>query len=248
MDKYGVGAKHTTKYGECIEITKIIDYEKRNVRFENGYEVFADMGSIRRGTVRNPYRFSVYGVGFLGIGDYKAKLNFKNTSEYEVWTSMLKRCCNEKYQEKHPTYKGVTVCENWRNFQNFARFYNDNHPKVDGIKFHLDKDLLQQSVKNKIYSPDTCIFLPHNINTFLNNKYSTNTSGYIGVNWNKKDKKWKSQIRLFEEGKQKYLGYFSTPELASQVYQEAREIEVEKAKNYLRSLNYLPEHIIQLIK
>ena len=117
-----------------------------------------------------------------------------------------------------------------------------------GIKFHLDKDLLQSDIENKIYSPDTCLFLPHNVNRFLANKQSNNTSGYIGVCWHKTKKKWVAQITLFEEGKTKHLGIFSTPEDASLVYQEARAIESEKVKEYLRSLNYLPEEVINSLK
>ena len=45
-----------------------------------------------------------------------------------------------------------------------------------------------------------------------------NTSGFKGVYWNSKDKKWiaKSQLR----GKMHYLGGYATPEEASEVYQE----------------------------
>jgi len=37
-----------------------------------------------------------------------------------------------------------------------------------------------------------------------------NTSGYKGVSWNKRDRKWHAQIWV--NGKRKHLGYFSTPE------------------------------------
>jgi hypothetical protein len=46
-----------------------------------------------------------------------------------------------------------------------------------------------------------------------------NTSGYKGVNWNKRDKKWMSQIKV--EGKQIHLGYFSGKEEAYKAYCEA---------------------------
>ena len=50
------------------------------------------------------------------------------------------------------------------------------------------------------------------------------------------------------QGKYKNLGYFTNPEQASIVYQQARTEQADKVKSYLRSLNYLPEEVIQLIK
>jgi len=49
---------------------------------------------------------------------------------------------------------------------------------------------------------------------------NTNSSGFMGVSWNKKGKKWEARIKL--NGKQKYLGYFSTPELAYDAYLKAK--------------------------
>lgn len=248
-EKYGIGKRFTTNEGYEVEIVEKLENAKRRIKFENGYEIEVFVYPIRIGAIKNPYHPSSRGVGYLGVGEYKADINGKRTLEYSTWTSMLNRCYDEKYQEKCPTYKSVAVCKEWMNFQNFAKWYEDNYPKIEDIKFHLDKDLLQENIKNKIYSPDTCTFLPHNVNLFLDNKQSNNTSGYIGVSWFKRDKKWEAQINLFgEERKQKHLGLFTTPEQASESYQEARGIESEKVKNYLRSLNYLSEEVINLIK
>lgn len=248
MEKYGVGSKHITNEGYEIEIVEKIDYKKRRIKFENGHEVEVYINDVGTGTIKNPYHPSVYGVGYLGVGEYGTKIGGKTTQEYDVWKLMLRRCYDDKSQEKRPTYKDTTICEEWKNFQNFAKWYKDNYPKIEGVKFDLDKDLMQKDIKNKVYSPETCTFLPKNINTFFTNKQSDNTSGFIGVGWNKRDKRWIAQINLFGENKKKFLGCFTTPEEASQVYQSARAEQAEKAKDYLRSLNYLQEEIIQLVK
>ena len=247
-EKFGVGTKHITNEGYEIEIVEKIDYNRRRIRFENGYEFTTNCSNINEGRIKNPYHPSVFGVGYLGGGDYRTNINNKDTLEYTVWHSMIKRCYSNKCQEKRPTYKGITVCEKWLNFQNFAKWYEDNYPKIHNVKFSLDKDLLQEVIENKIYSPTTCIFLPHNVNSFLANKQLNNTSGYVGVGWYKSSKKWVAKISLFGEDKLKHLGYFSTSESAYEVYKQARAIESEKVKSYLRSLNYLPEEIIQLVK
>ena len=247
-DKYGIGKRFATKEGCKLEIIGKLSKDRRRVRFEGGYETDVCCSHIRTGKIKNPYHHSVYEIGFVGIGEYGCMVDGKNTPEYSAWNNMLRRCYYDKTQEKNPTYKNVKVCDEWLNFQIFARWYEINYPKINNISFDLDKDLLQQNVESKIYSPENCIFLPHKVNTFLTNKQLNNTSGYIGVYWDKINKKWTAQITLFGEGKTKHLGRFPTPEQASLAYQEARAEQAEKAKEYLRSLNYLSEEIINLIK
>lgn len=49
--------------------------------------------------------------------------------------------------------------------------------------------------------------------------YANNTSGFKGVGFDKRDKKWRADIWL--NGKHKHLGYFSTPEAAYSAYCQA---------------------------
>lgn len=49
---------------------------------------------------------------------------------------------------------------------------------------------------------------------------STNTSGYLGVSWSKKDRLWTAYIMLNKKH-HKYLGGYKTPELASRARKEA---------------------------
>lgn len=83
---------------------------------------------------------------------------------YSKWNNMFIRCYNKKYKEKTPTYEGCEVCEEWRSFDNFLKWFND--PK-NGYRegYHLDKDLLVHG--NKIYSPDTCCFIPQHVNAMM---------------------------------------------------------------------------------
>ena len=47
-----------------------------------------------------------------------------------------------------------------------------------------------------------------------------NKSGYLGVSWNKREKRWKSFIGI--NGKNKYIGYFNSPEEAYDAYLKAK--------------------------
>ena len=247
-EKYGVGKVFTTKEGYKIEIIEKIKRDVRRIIFldEGRYSNIFSITTISDGGIRNPYHKSVCGIGYLGNRNNKINLDGKISNEYKTWSSMLNIC----YKNVKFSYKGCTVCEEWLNFSNFHKWYDDNFPKhISDINFQLDKDVLQDGIKNKIYSPTTCIFLPSSINNFLtNNKVKTNTSGCVGVHWDNLSNKWISQISDFETKKRICLIKTDDINIASSYYQQARAINSEKVKDYLRSLNYLSEEIIQLIK
>jgi len=69
---------------------------------------------------------------------------------------MMQRSYCDKLHAKHPTYKECEVCEEWQYYQTFAAWYEDNYPK-DGRSYALDKDIKVEG--NKIYSPETCLFV-----------------------------------------------------------------------------------------
>lgn len=91
------------------------------------------------------------------------KDNFK---AYRVWGAMLERCYGLNGGPKYPSYEGVEVCDEWRyNFANFLEWHNQNY--VDG--WQLDKDLLSPA-DSVCYSPDTCCYLPLEINRSIHTK------------------------------------------------------------------------------
>ena len=148
------GESYLTKEGYQIKIIKCKGSLSCDIEFEGGV-IIEDLNyhQIKNGQVKNPYHKSVYGVGCIGIGKYVAHVKRKPTKSYDTWIGMLRRCYSEKSFIRRPTYKDVTVCEEWHNFQTFAKWYEENY--IEG--FHLDKDLLSKG--NKIYSPETCCFI-----------------------------------------------------------------------------------------
>ncbi len=157
------GKTYPTKAYGTLEIIKYINSYTVNVRFvETGYETVTRMTHIRNGSVRDPFHKSVIGVGFVGEGEFNANVNRKSTNAYRCWHSMLKRCYSELAHKTQPTYIGCTVCPEWHNFQNFAKWYYKNYPS-DGNKYDLDKDIKIHN--NKEYSPNACMFVSHEENT-----------------------------------------------------------------------------------
>ena len=145
----------TLNYGDLC----IIDIKNKSnvlVRFiDTGYEVSAKASSILNGTVKDRLMPKIQGAGFVGVGDYKTSISGRQTVHYSKWHSMLQRCYSHKYHARNPTYKDCTVCDEWHNFQNFARWYDKNSNGIDCAE--LDKDILIKG--NKTYGPETCLIV-----------------------------------------------------------------------------------------
>lgn len=146
------GFVHDSNFGRL----KIVSYNGANdvdIEFlDTGYKINTRADSIRRGQVKDKVRPTIFGVGFIGDGDFKTFKSGKRTVEYEKWYHMLERCYSESHHKIHPTYKGCSVCDEWRNFQTFAKWL---HSQDSDLKCtELDKDGL--IVGNKVYSPDSC--------------------------------------------------------------------------------------------
>ena len=66
---------------------------------------------------------------------------------------MIRRCYADL--ENCSSYKDVIVCKEWHNFQNFAKWYEDNYYQFRDEIMQVDKDILKHG--NKEYSPDIFI-------------------------------------------------------------------------------------------
>ena len=162
---------------------------------------------------------------------------------YQIWASMLQRAYSDKYKEKYHTYLDVIVHPDWHIFSNFLVWFNNNY--IEG--WQLDKDILVKD--NKVYSPDTCIFLPSEINLFIT--LSNNSRGLlpIGVTLHKG-----GFISRIGTGKsQKHLGCFDTKEEAHRAWQKAK-LEKAIAFNFpplqrvIDQLNFEVDNNIETIK
>ena len=191
--------------------------------------------NFTRGTIKYPYHPSVFGKGMYGVGIYKGKTHKKM---YATWQSMLRRSYSHIYHKRQPTYKDVSVCEEWLDFQTFGKWFEENY--VEG--YALDKDLLVKG--NKVYAPITCVFIPQRLNNFLTNIQSTSIKGFIGAKFHKRNKKWNSSINV--NNKTRHLGTFDTKEEASKAYKVARAEQAELLK--LKYKDVLPQDILDKIK
>lgn len=144
----------------------------------------------------------MYNIGYIGKGKYTYK-----HEAYKKWICMIERCYSRVYQKNFKSYEGSIVCEEWHDFQNFAKWYDEN--KVDG--WHLDKDLLSDG--SKVYSPNTCCFLPSKINALIVNKRN---GLYMKGICLKNGKYQVTTCRI-------YIGCFDTEEEAISAYKVAKK-------------------------
>lgn len=164
----------------------------------------------------------VYGLG-VNEKEYPTWDVDKPLREYGLWKDMLFRC-TEKYWAKTPNYIGVTCSDNFKNYSFFYRWcqtqvgFYDSTEK--GRAWHLDKDLLVKG--NKLYSEDTCVFVPSSINNILCKRRGARGEYLIGVTWNKRVKRFVSRCNR-GEGVMQYLGYFDSQEEAFQTYKAYKE-------------------------
>jgi len=216
-----VGEKYITNEGYKIEIIEYFSFANCTIRFEDDTKLNnVRFDHIKNGSIRNPFHKSVIGVGYLGEGTYKTKEKGKMTSAYNTWCKMLERCYSEKFRIKYPTYKDVTVCEKWHNFQNFAKWFEENY--VEG--FHLDKDILCKNCK--IYSPETCCFVPQEINNLFTVR--SNYRGDYPIGILKRGSMFHCRINKTERI---FIGSFHTVEEAFQAYKKAKESYIKEIAN-----------------
>ena len=160
---------------------------------------------------------------------------------------MLKRCYDPKYHEKEPTYINCKVCKEWSNFQEYGQWFIDNYYEIEGERMDLDKDILHKG--NKIYSPDTCIFVPHRINTLFIKKDSNRGNYPIGVCYDKQNKKFRARCRIYDfkenKSKNKHLGLYDTPEQAFNAYKEFKEQNIKNMADYYK--NFIPTKLYDVL-
>lgn len=148
---------------------------------------------------------------------------------YATWKSMIKRAKSEPFKLKYPTYREATITENWKRFSKFKAWTDlQNYMGLD-----LDKDIL--SPENKHYSEETCVYIPHSLNTLL--RFRDKPCQYpLGVVYNKPTKKMTGTLTkpyigkvCSFDGRNVHLGMFATMQEAHKAWQIEKSNQIEYA-------------------
>ena len=244
-----IGDIFKNKNGSEFKITNTLNGNKFKIKFLNtaGFESEVSRKCILDGSVKDYYKLDVFSVACIGKGEYNS---LSHHVIYNTWNGMLRRCYDKNPKYIREAYRNCSVCEEWLNFQNFAKWYEENFPyHIEGIKFQLDKDLLQHNVGNKIYSPQTCVFLPDKVNSFLSIGYTTKIkSEHVGVNWHSRYNKYYVRCRDFLSNKVLNLGYYTNKEEAVKVYNKVKNKQINNVIEYLLNLNYLNPNLVYILE
>ena len=229
-----IGQENCNNQGYMMTIVAYRNAKDIDVKFIDGTVItnkkYCD---FKKGIIKNPNCASVHNVGFIGQGTYSPK-NHKDAHEY--WRGMLRRCYDSQYQLKRSTYIGCEVCEEWHCFQNFAKWFYDNYYEVPDQTMALDKDILCKG--NKIYSPDTCVFVSQDINKLFTKSNTKRGELPIGVNFKEKNNKYQASCSDGSNHKI-YLGLYNTPEEAFEAYKQYKEQTIKDIAEEYRKV--IPE-------
>lgn len=151
-----------------------------------------------------------------------------------MWKGINRRSgATAEGSKRWPSYKS-TICE----FTDFDEFvaWAICQPGVDcrdkaGNRYQLDKDILGGG--GKIYSKNTCCFIPARLNTLIISCASARGEWPIGVSWNTRDQKFASKIRSC--GKRVYLGYFDKALDAHAAWQDRKADEIQLAVDWYQT-------------
>ena len=210
-----------------FKVLKYNDSYNVEIQFlKTGYETVARLGDIRNGEVKDPHSPSVYGIGVVGT-KYPITVNGVSTKEYDLWKGMLRRCYSDSFKKRCPTYEDCEVSENFKSYEYFYEWCNEQ------IGFYnegwqLDKDLLVKG--NKVYSENTCVFIPQEINLLLVKRDNNRGEYLIGVSWHKKDNAFVAMVSK-NKGKREHLGYFKTELEAYNAYKQVKESFIKEQAN-----------------
>lgn len=233
-----VGEENYNTLGTLMKIVEYRNCQDITIEFQDKhkYQKICQYDQFKKGNVQNPYDKTVCGVGYLGDGDYKTRDGEKHSLPYIKWLSMLQRCYDPYKINKHMTYIDCYVCEDWLNFQNFAKWFDENYYKVKNEKMDLDKDILIKG--NRIYSPDTCIFVPTRINMLFTKTNKARGEYPIGVT--KRNNKYQAICSILdrESNKKKniILGKFDNLTEAFLSYKTFKESYIKQVADEYKDL------------
>lgn len=206
-----------TRYGTPA----VIIYYKSNkeclIEFQDDfkYKCYVTYCNFKKCSIYNPYDKSYYGVGCLGVGKYNSKSRAIST-----WCHMLERCYNVSDDIRQASYEGCTVCDEWLNFQNFAKWYENNYYECSR-KLNLDKDIIIHD--NKVYSPNNCLLVPDRINSLFEKSKAIRGDLPIGVSRYWYDNSKYLAILKIGNRKSKTIGIYNTPTDAFNAYKKEKE-------------------------
>ena len=240
-----LGETNVNSQGEVMTIINYRTAMDIDIQFSDTESIRCHQryANFKKGAVKDYWLPTVYGVGRLENGKIYDE-NKEKRLPFKYWESMLKRCYNEPDLLRYPTYRSCKVCDEWLHFPSFEKWFNENYYECGEERMRLDKDILIKN--NKIYSPDTAIFVPERINNFFTKTNARRGAYPIGVTYRPEEHKFVASMSKLDNEQhqtkhQIILGRFDNPEKAFIAYKKAKELYVKEiADIYLKKYPAFP--------
>ena len=220
-----VGEVFENTKGESYQVLEQLGTSKFKIKFiDSGYETEAKKINIERGSIKD--RSSLNKLkedsGFdhsqnkyvLGVNKTaKALASEKGLlKEYTIWGNIVGRC-NRGYAKLHEDFYTFDSWLGWAKEQKGFMEKDGN-----GNLFQLDSDLF--SIDEKMYSPNTCVFIPREINGICKPNMIRDDLPRGVTPFGSKAKPYRVSVSI--DGVTKHIGNYKTVEEASTISKQAR--------------------------
>lgn len=188
----------------------------------------------------------LYGVALLDEWRnplvYESEGTDELTEKFEtVWRGIVNRTLSKTFKRDHPTYRNVTICDEWLLFSNFANWAFAEYK--EGLT--IDKDIL--AVSNKIYSPETCCFVPHYINVAAVSRPKAGKLSLGVYKYTKRGKLvYKQNCTDFKSGGIYRKEYYNTQQEAHRAWQEGKIKYLNDMLNYYAKQKYYRQDVAEV--
>ena len=188
--------------------------------------------SLQKGRAKKTLRKALYGKAHF---DMDCTCNGDNKLIYSAWKSMLDRCFGGRSD-----YKECSICSEWLLFSNFHKWaVNPSNNFRKG--YHLDKDILVKG--NKVYSPQTCCFVPREINDMLVKGNKKNRKSVLGVNKIGKSYYPQHGTALLPNFDKSLLRHYKTEREAFSAYAESKEKYIKEVADEYYNKGLITERV-----
>lgn len=172
-------------------------------------------------------------VNGIGINDAPYLVTYREDGKlmtcpyYRTWVGMFTRCYGVPWLQRNPTYVGCSVSPAWHKFTDFRAWMQMQ--TWEGMQ--LDKDIKVPG--NKVYGPDTCLWVSAQINSLFNTGNTSKSGLPAGVS---KHRSGRFEVGVsYGGGKRTYVGSYNTVREAADAYVVAKadaiKLTVDKEPN-----------------
>lgn len=244
IHEFFIGEQFKTNQGDLV---KIIDGPFRIIKGGKLRQIYKiqsilypefikeyNRDDIKNGNIYNPLMPSSLSE-YSGIGKYSKS---KNTREYNIWKGILNRKKDDK-RRNSVAYQDTEISDDFLNFQNFCSFFikeKELYPSEYKESLECDKDYLYliNKLKKKIYSSETCLVIPSELNGYITGFYKKVTLFY--------NNKYKVE---FPRGNWGYYRLFENEDEAFEVYFKERDRGFKYLLNKYK--NILPDKYYNIL-